>query len=61
MNKKLARIEGRYNQHNEKLKLADDPVQKAYETGWLTAAEYLLLVLGYHIEVSGEGTLEIKA
>lgn len=61
MNDKLARIEGRYNAHNEKLKWTDDPVQKAYETGWLTAAEYVLLVLGYGTRVSEEGTLEIKA
>ena len=60
-NEKLARIERRYNQHNEKLKSADDQVQKAYEQGWFAAAEYVLLVLGYDIEVSDEGTLEIKA
>lgn len=57
----IRNIERRYNAHNEKLKWTDDPVQKAYETGWLTAAEYLLLVLGYGTRVSEEGTLEIKA
>ena len=57
----IRRIERRYNQHNEKLKSADDPVRKAYENGWSAAAEYVLLVLGYEIDVSDDGTLEIKA
>ena len=61
MNEKLARIERRYNQHNEKLKAADEQVQRAYEQGWFAAAEYVLLVLGYGINVSDDGTLAIKA
>lgn len=60
-NEKLARIENRYGIHNERLNKADDPVRKAYENGWAAAAEYVLLVLGYDIEVSDERTLKIKA